>query len=62
MPGCRTGATSRSTAGDEAWLWLEFVTEATERVWPLGHFAVAARDLGRFNGAYLAGSALPEQP
>jgi hypothetical protein len=49
-------------AGDEAWLWLEFVAEESERVWPIEQFAAAARDLGRFNGAYLAGRPLPQQP
>jgi hypothetical protein len=31
-------------------------------VWPLSRYAIAARDLGRFNGAYLAGRTLPERP
>jgi hypothetical protein len=42
-------------------LWLEEVIES-ELVWPLARYAVAARDLGRFNGAYLAGRALPDAP
>jgi hypothetical protein len=43
-------------------LWLEAVTDAHPGPWPLDRYAVVARDLGRFNGAYLAGAPLPEQP
>jgi hypothetical protein len=42
-------------------LWLEDVVE-TVTTWPLARYAVAARDLGRFNGAYLAGRAKPSSP
>ncbi len=45
----------------EVSLWLEDVVELVS-VWPLSRYAVAARDLGRFNGAYLAGLAKPEAP
>ena len=45
----------------ESSLWLEDVVE-TVPVWPLSRYAVAARDLGRFNGAYLAGRSVPERP
>lgn len=45
----------------EVALWLEDVVE-TVPVWPLSRYAVAARDLGRFNGAYLAGRPLPSAP
>lgn len=38
----------------EVSLWLEEVVESVP-VWPLRRYAVAARDLGRFNGAYLVG-------
>lgn len=41
-------------AETEVSLWLEDVIESVT-VWPLARYAVAARDLGRFNGAYLAG-------
>ena len=44
------------------WLWLEHVQEDGERVWPLARWALAARHLGRFNGAYLAGRPLPRAP
>jgi len=45
-------------AGDEVLLWLEEIVE-TEKVWPLARYAAAARDLGRFNGAYLVGHPVP---
>jgi hypothetical protein len=43
-------------------LWLEAVIDAHPGPWPLNHYALVARHLGRFNGAYLAGTSLPEQP
>ena len=33
------------------WIWLERVREDRERAWPLARWALAARHLGRFNGA-----------
>ena len=42
------------------WIWLEEIFEEVGPVWPLERYGVAARHLGRFNGAYLAGRALPE--
>jgi hypothetical protein len=48
-------------ADDQVSLWLEDVAESVP-VWPLDRYAVAARDLGRFNGAYLAGRARPDAP
>jgi len=42
-------------------LWLEDVME-TVPSWPLARYAVAARDLGRFNGAFLAGRPMPSSP
>jgi hypothetical protein len=43
-------------------LWLEAVTDAHPGPWPLDRYAEVARHLGRFNGAYLAGAPLPDQP
>ena len=43
-------------------LWLEAVTDAHPGPWPLQRYAWVARRLGRFNGAYLAGVPLPDQP
>ena len=42
-------------------LWLEEVVESVP-AWPMARYAVAARDLGRFNGAYLAGRTRPDVP
>jgi hypothetical protein len=44
---------------DECWLWLEDIHESSSE-WTLEQFGLAARYLGRFNGAYLAGHPLPE--
>lgn len=49
-------------ADGSLWLWLEHIQEASERPWPLARWALAARHLGQFNGAYLAGRPLPEVP
>lgn len=52
-------------AADEdqlAYLWLEDVSEAAEGRWPTDRYVLAARHLGRFNGAYLAGRPLPDAP
>src|SRR5918994_3854081 len=43
-------------------LWLEAVTDAHPGPWLLDRYALVARHLGRFNGAYLAGAPLPDQP
>ena len=42
-------------------LWLDEVANAASR-WTLADYARVAHDLGRFNGAYLAGRPLPRQP
>ena len=44
------------------WLWLEELRDDAGRPWPLDRYALAARHLGRFNGAYLAGRPLPAHP
>ncbi len=49
-------------AGGAAWLWLEHVREDGERLWPPARWALAARHLGQFNGAYPAGRPLPRAP
>jgi hypothetical protein len=43
-------------------LWLEDVSEGPDTIWPLERYGVAARHLGRFNGQYLCGEALPQWP
>lgn len=47
--------------GDVA-LWLEDVQGVPGREWDLGQYEVAARRLGRAQGAYPAGTAEPSQP
>jgi hypothetical protein len=49
-------------ADESCWLWLEEVEDPYGPRWPLTQYADAARALGRFNGAYLAGRALPPYP
>lgn len=44
------------------WLWLEEITDQRDEPWPPDRYAVVARHLGQFNGAYLAGHPLPEAP
>ncbi len=48
---------------DDEWgIWLEDIQETT-MTWTLERHGIAARHLGQFNGAYLAGNVLPpEQP
>jgi hypothetical protein len=43
------------------WLWLEDVKEDIDSPWSVEQYAVAARHLGQFNGAFLAGQALPSE-
>lgn len=47
---------------DGAWVWIEHIQEATGQQWSLDHFQRAARQLGLFQGAYLCGAPLPDQP
>ena len=46
----------------ECWLWLEDVAHHDPEVWPLERYGLAARHLGQFNGAYLAGKPIPAEP
>ena len=43
-------------------IWMEEVDDTIGAPWPLRRFGVAARHLGRFNGAYLAGRSVPALP
>lgn len=43
-------------------IWLEEVADHFGGRWPLACFDTAARHLGQFNGAYLAGRPLPSYP
>lgn len=47
---------------EEHWLWLEEVKDELGPQWPLDHYRVVARHLGRFNGAYLMGQSIPSPP
>jgi hypothetical protein len=53
---------------EEEWLWLEELTETPGAGWraggrwPLARYGVAARHLGRLQGAYLTDRALPDAP
>jgi hypothetical protein len=42
------------------WLWLEDIEDPMHRCWPLAHYAIAARHIGRFNGQYLTGREMPD--
>jgi hypothetical protein len=44
------------------WLWLEDVEDDIGSPWPIEQYAVAARHLGQFNGAYLTEQAIPSSP
>lgn len=50
------------TRDDEIWLWLERVTGVTDEGMTPAHYCHAATDLGRMQGAYLAGRELPTYP
>ena len=41
------------------WLWLEEIVDTSTARWTLDRYGTVARQLGRFNGAYLAGRPLP---
>jgi hypothetical protein len=43
-------------------LWLEDVAESNALRWSMERYGIAARHLGRFNGAYLVGRRLPDVP
>ncbi|MGQ0604638.1 MAG: aminoglycoside phosphotransferase family protein [Anaerolineales bacterium] len=51
------GTTEHEESG---WIWMEHIEEATSRRWALEHFHRAARQAGRFAGAFLGGVPLPE--
>jgi hypothetical protein len=44
------------------WLWLEDLQNHASPAWSLAEYALVARHLGRFNGAYLVGYPLPSRP
>ena len=44
------------------WIWMEDIKDEIGNLWPLEQYGIVARCLGRFNGAYLAGKPIPDQP
>jgi hypothetical protein len=52
----------RENADGSIWLCLEEIKDEHPRPWSLESYARAARQLGEFNGAYLAGRPLPDEP
>ena len=48
--------------GDVAYLWLEEVSDDYPDGWPLERYALAARHLGRLNGAHVGGQPWPQWP
>lgn len=47
----------------EVWLWLEEIAGTPATDWPIARFALAARQLGQFQGMYAAGKQpLPDEP
>jgi hypothetical protein len=48
--------------GNVIWLWLEEIVGIYGETWPLERYGLAARHLGRLNGAYLASRPLPTYP
>jgi hypothetical protein len=45
-----------------AWIWMEHIQETTGKHWSLEYFWRAARHLGSFQGKYLSGTLLIDQP
>lgn len=46
---------------DSLWLWMEDIREDIQSPWSIEQYALAARQLGQFNGAYLAGQPCPSE-
>jgi hypothetical protein len=47
---------------DTAWIWLEDVVDDSETLWSIERYCQVARQLGAFNGAYMTGRSLPNEP
>ena len=58
VPRCY-GVTEHESSG---WIWMEEVASSVDQHWSFEHYHYAARQAGRFAGAYLGGSRLPDQP
>ena len=51
-----------SQEGEAYWLWLEEVQDDLGKPWSIPQHYEVARNLGCFNGPYLAGKPLPDKP
>jgi len=47
---------------DSIWLWMEHLQSASNHEWTIDDYAFASRQLGRWNGCYLAGTPTPDYP
>ncbi|MEN9938381.1 MAG: hypothetical protein RLZZ387_4960, partial [Chloroflexota bacterium] len=47
---------------DSAWIWMEHIVPDSAQLWTPAQYALAARAVGTLNGAYLAGTPLPDEP
>jgi len=47
---------------DTVWIWMEDIRDDLEGNWQMEAYGQAAHQLGRFNGAFLAGKPLPSEP
>jgi hypothetical protein len=62
-PGVRAPRFYGTTQNENnTWLWMEYIQETTSKQWSLEDFGRAAYQLGRFQGRYLVGTSLPDQP
>ena len=66
LPGGNIGAPACYEVSEKPdgsmWLWLEEVKDDLGATWTIEQYAVAARHLGQFNGAYLVGQVIPAEP
>jgi hypothetical protein len=46
----------------QGWIWMEHVRDTGNPHWTIDQYAFAARQLARFNGAYVTGTPLPDFP
>lgn len=48
--------------GNDVWLWIEYLTDRSPKRWSLDDFRRSMVQFGRFSGAYLTGTPVPETP
>lgn len=44
---------------ESAWIWIEYIEDGYPGKWTRNEYAIAARQLGRWNSRYLTGTSLP---